>query len=119
MFGRHLIFSGSATQTIIALSTKESEFYSAVRGACQLLGMTLVLKDRGFEMATEMRTNSSASKGFASCLALWLQQAVSRRRSMLVKKAGATLCPDIGTKAGIARPKLWDLQQPVVCTQGG
>ena len=120
MFGRHLIFSGSATQTIIALSTKESEFYSAVRGACQLLGMTLVLKDRGFEMATEMRTNSSASKGFASCLALRLQQAVSRRRRlMLVKEAGATLSPDFDTKADIASPKMRDLQQQFDCTQGG
>ena len=37
----------------------------------------------------------------------------------LVKKAGATLSPDIGTKAGIASPKMWDLLQQFGCTQGG
>ena len=98
MFGKHPIFAGSATQTVIALSSGESEFYSAVRGACRLLGMKALLNDLGFEVAAEMGTDSSASKGLASrrgaghvrhihCPALWLQQAVSRRGLTLVKKA--------------------------------
>ena len=66
MFGRHPIFSGSATQTVIALSSGESEFYSAVRGACRLLGMKSLLKDLGFDLAAELGTDSSASKGLAS-----------------------------------------------------
>ena len=127
MFGMHPIFAGSATQNINALSSGESECYSAVRGACRLLGMTPLLKDLGFVMAAEIRTDSSASKGLAlrrgasqvrhiHCSALWLQQAVSRRRLTLVKKEGATLSPDIGTKAGIASTKMWDLRQRFGCT---
>ena len=128
MFGKHPIFAGSATQTVIALSSGESEFYSAVRGACRLLGMKALLNDLGFEVAAEMGTDSSASKGLASrrgagqvrhihCPALWLQQAVSRRRLTLVKKAGATLSADIGTKAGIASAKMWDLLERFGCTR--
>ena len=81
--------------------------------------MTSLPRDLGFEVAAEMGTDRSASKDLASrrgagqvrhiyCPALWLQQAVSRRLTM-VKKAGATLSPDIGTKAGIASTKMWDL----------
>ena len=128
MFGRHPIFSGSATQTVIALSSGESEFYSAVRGACRLLGMQALMKDLGFDVGAELGTDSSASKGLASrrgagqvrhihCPALWLQQAVSRRRLTLAKKPGATLSADIGTKAGIASGKMWDLMQRFGCTR--
>ena len=69
-----------------------------------------------------MEKDHSASKDIASrsgagqvhhiyCPALWHQQAESRQLTM-VKKAGATLSPDIGTKAGIARTKMWDLLEP-------
>ena len=90
--------------------------------------MKALLNDLGFEVAAEMGTDSSASKGLASrrgagqvrhihCPALWLQQAVSRRRLTLVKKAGATLSADIGTKAGIASAKMWDLLERFGCTR--
>ena len=128
MLGRHPLFAGSSTQTVIALSSGESEFYSAVRGACRLLGMKTLLEDLGVQVSAEMETDPSAAKGLAStrgagqvrhihCPALMLQQALSRRRLSLVKKYGSTLSADIGTKAGVASAKQWDLMQRFGCVR--
>ena len=130
MLGRHPIFAGSATQTIISLSSGESEFYSAVRGACRLLGLVALMADLGFNMAAELGTDSTAAKGLASrrgaggvrhihCPALWLQQAIAQRRLTIVKRPGATISPDIGTKAGISAPKQWDLLSRFGCVRAG
>ena len=56
-------FPNSATEAIIALSTRKSDYYSAVRGTCRSLGMKAIPKSLAFEMAAEMETDSSASKG--------------------------------------------------------
>ena len=37
MLGEHPIFAGSSTQTILSLSSREAEFYGAVRCACRTL----------------------------------------------------------------------------------
>ncbi len=92
----------------------------AVRAACRLLGLQSLMKDIGWIADAKLRTDSSAAKGMASrrgagtvrhihCPALWLQQAISRRRLTIEKTAGATLSADIGTKASIPAPKLWEL----------
>lgn len=110
--GSHPIFAGSSTQTIISLSSGESEFYGAVRAACRLLGMQSLLRDLGFELKANLYTDSTAAKGLASrrgagrvrhihCPALWLQQAIANRALTIHKKPGKELSPDIGTKAGI------------------
>ena len=44
-FGDHPIYTGSSTQTVIALSSGESEFYGSVRCACRLLGLKALLAD--------------------------------------------------------------------------
>ncbi len=83
-------------------------------------GLRSLMKDIGWDAEARLVTDSSAAKGMASrggagtvrhihCLTLWLQQAISRRRLSIEKAAGAQLSPDIGTKAGIAAPKLWEL----------
>ena len=71
-------------------------------------------------MTPTLVTDSSAAKGMASrrgagqvrhihCPALWLQQVISRRRLTIKKRAGAVLSPDIGTKAGVPAPQMWEL----------
>jgi len=120
MVGKHPITSVVGTQTIIALSSGESEFYSAVRGTCRTIGIQSLAADMGWKLEVVMVTDSTAAKGLASrrgagtirhihCPALWLQQAIAQRRVTIEKKAGKELSPDIGTKAGISGPQMWTL----------
>ena len=118
--GSHPIYTGSSTQTVIALSSGESEFYGSVRCACRLLGLRALLSGCGLDVAAELGTDSAAGIGMASrrgagrirhihCPALWLQHAVANRRLKIVKRPGRELAPDVGTKAGIAAGKVWEL----------
>ncbi len=120
MIGKHPLTAATSTQTILSMSSGESEFYGAVRAACRLLGLQSLMKDIGWIVDAKLCTDSSAAKGMASrrgagtvrhihCPALWLQQAIRRRRLTIEKTAGATLSADIGTKASIPAPKLWEL----------
>ena len=120
--GSHPIYTGSTTQTVIALSSGESEFYGGVRCACRLLGLKALLVDCGLEVEAELGTDSAAGIGMASrrgaarirhihCPTLWLQQAISQKRLKIVKKLGTSLAPDVGTKAGVPAEKMWSLLQ--------
>jgi hypothetical protein len=120
MVGRHPVYAGCSTQTIISLSSGEAEFYGAVKTACRLLGMAALMKDVGWEAAAILATDSAAAKGMASrrgaarvrhihCPALWLQQAVTRRVLSIVKRPGKDLSPDVGTKVGIPPAHVWEL----------
>ena len=115
--GGHPIYSGVSTQTILGLSSGESEFYGAVRIACRTIGLASSALEKGWKMTPTLVTDSSAAKGMASrrgagqvrhihCPALWLQQVISRRRLTIKKRAGAALSPDIGTKAGVPAPQM-------------
>ena len=44
-YGRHLLKSASSTQTVVALSSAESEFYAAVRATSVGIGAVAMLKD--------------------------------------------------------------------------
>ena len=87
MLERHPIFVGTTTQVVISLSSRESEFDSAVRGACRTLELAALMLDLSFTMQAELRTDNTAAKGLASrrgarhihCPALWLQQGIARR----------------------------------------
>ncbi len=120
MVGRHPLAAASTTQPILSISSGESDFYGAVRTACRLLGLQSLMRDIGWDAEARLGTDSLAAKGMASrrgagtvrhihCPALWLQQAISRRRLSIEKAVGAQLSPDIGTKASIPAPKLWEL----------
>ena len=45
--GKHLIKAWSKTQAILAKSSAESELYAVVKGACEGLGISTLLKDFG------------------------------------------------------------------------
>ena len=107
--GRHPIYSGSSTQTIVALSSGEAEFYSAVKGASRTIGTSKMYVDLGETIEPRLWTDSTAAKGIASrrgagkirhihTPALWLQQWVSRKRLALHKVDGKKNEADAGTK---------------------
>ena len=108
-FGLHTLKSWSSTQSVIALSSGESEYYGIVKGASILLGALSLAKDFGVVMEGRLSTDSSAGKGIASRLGLgkvrhldvedlWVQQKVRDGSVQLLKVAGVDNPADIFTK---------------------
>ena len=118
--GKHPIFAACSIQSILSLSSGESEFYGAGRCACRTLGLKSLMSDLSLDVKAELVTDSSACKGLCSrrgagkirhihCPALWLQHAVARRQIAITRRAGNNLTPDVGTKAGIPGDTMWRL----------
>jgi hypothetical protein len=108
-YGSHLIGYSATTQAVLALSSGEAEFYSAVKGASRTIGTSKMYVDLGETIEPRLWTDSTAAKGIASrrgagkirhihTPALWLQQWVSRRRLALNKIDGKKNEADAGTK---------------------
>ena len=66
MLGGCCIKSWSSTQSLISLSSGESEFYGVVKGSSVGLGVQAMLKDMGFDLSLSVFTDASAAKGIAS-----------------------------------------------------
>ena len=63
MWGKHLIKSWSSTQSVIALSSGEAEYYGIVKGASVGVGLQSVLKD--FDVNVDLKVKSDASAAIA------------------------------------------------------
>ena len=86
--GRHTLRAWSSTQTTVATSSAEAEFYAMVEGASRGLGLRSMLGELGVVTGVvELHTDSSAAKSFASRRGLgkmrhvdikflWLQESV-------------------------------------------
>ena len=109
--GKHLIMSTSTTQAIVSLSSGESEFYAAVKGASVGLGSIHMAQDMGVEIRRplDLRLDATAGLGIASrrgvgrirhiaTLSLWLQRAVHEGKVSLTKIPGKENPADLGTK---------------------
>ena len=66
MAGRHLLRFSSTTQTVVSLSTGESEFYALVEGASNILGAVAMAKDLGATLKARMRYDAKAGAGIAN-----------------------------------------------------
>ena len=64
--GSHVIKTWSSTQTVIALSSGEAEYYGMVKGASIALGIQSMLSDLGVNIKIRVRTDASAAKGIAT-----------------------------------------------------
>ena len=109
MVGSHLLASSSTTQTVVATSSGESEFYAAVKTASRVIGGAAMAKDLALVLDPGVMIDASAAKGIASRRGvgkvrhlhvgtLWLQQAVHERRLRLQKQPGQDNVADLGTK---------------------
>ena len=117
MWGAHCIKTWSVNQGYIALSSGEAEYYGAVRGASQALGLTAMLGDLGVEAAVdiavkpgiELCVDASAAVGIASRRGLgkqrhielnelWLQDQIARGRIAIRKVDGRVNFSDSLTK---------------------
>ena len=91
-----MIKSWSKTQTVVALSSGEAEYYGMVKGASEGLGLQAVLKDFGIDCSITVKSDASAAvaianrRGFGKVrhievCQLWLQDKVRRGEIRIVK----------------------------------
>ena len=96
MLGGCCIKSWSSTQSVIATSSAEAEYYGIVKAASVGLGIQAMLSAIGFKFDLEVVTDASAAKGIASRLGLgkarhiavhyfWVQERV-KRGDLVIKK---------------------------------
>ena len=109
MHGKHTIKSWASTQSVIALSSGEAEYYGVVKGASVLLGALSLCKDLGVEMKGRVHTDSSAAKGMANRRGLgktrhidtqylWVQERLSAGSFELKKEGTDDNVGDLFTK---------------------
>ena len=121
--GGHLLRTSSTTQTVISLSSGESEFYAMVKAMSVVLGAAELAKDLGLKLLPRMRYDATAGAGIAGrrgvgkirhlhTPSLWIQKVVQDRRAELKKVVGAMNVSDIGTKH-LDSKRLWFLLESI------
>ena len=109
MHGSHLLHSTSTTQSVIATSSGEAEFYALTKAASRALGAVAMARDLALNLRPRVKVDASASKGIASrrgvgrirhlhTQVLWVQEACARRELAVDKLPGAENPADLGTK---------------------
>ena len=89
MLNNHVIKAWSVTQTVIALSSGEAEYYGLVRGSSMGLGVISMLEDLGISRRLKVKTDASVAKAISArrgvgkirhieVSQLWLQDRVNR-----------------------------------------
>ena len=104
-------------QSVISLSSRETEFYAAVRGACRTLGLATLMLDLGLSMKVELRTNTTAAKGLAwhddedvaRCTACTPQPCGCDEQSHDGEIESRNRLDGFGMKSGIPTQKMWEL----------
>ena len=107
--GGGIVKSWSKTQTTIAKSSGEAEFYAAAHGVVEAIGLKSIAEDLGWTMNIKLGVDSSAAKAMASRTGLgrcrhlevqylWLQQVMRKDWMRIVKIKGDSNPADILTK---------------------
>ena len=109
ILGSHVIKSWSSTQSNIALSSGEAEYYGLVQGASAALGIRSMLREVGVDARIRVSTDASAAKGIASRRGLgkvrhievhqlWVQDKVANKEIEVRKVDGKSNIADGLTK---------------------
>ena len=109
MLGTHLIKPWSSTQTPVALSSGEAEYYGTVKAGGVGLGYQSLLKDLGVTLPLRVWTDSTATIGICgrdglgklrhiNTQCLWLQHQVRNGLLELRKVKGTENPADVSTK---------------------
>lgn len=117
MFGGTAVRGWSTTQSVIALSSAEAEYYAALKGASVALGFMSMLADLGTVAKIVLYTDSSAARGIIHRTGLgklchletgylWLQAAVKAKRLQVRKVHGPENPADLFTKH-LAAADIW------------
>ena len=65
MIGSHMLKGWSNTQSVLALSSGEAEYYGMVRGSSTALGAPILMEDMGMRVQVRVLSDSSAALGIA------------------------------------------------------
>lgn len=125
MLGSHFVKSTSTTQTVVAMSTGESEFYSIVKTSAMAIGMVALARDYGVELFPRVFADATAGKGIAQrrgagkirhihTPALWVQGAIADRRLTIHKWPGERNPADLGNKH-LDGPKIRQFMEMMGC----
>ena len=131
MLGNHIVKSWSTTQTVVALSSGEAEYYGVAKGGCEGIGIAGIVEDlMGVRLVIVMDTDSSAARGTAhrkgvgkmkhlETRTLWVQDQVARGRIILNKIDCESNPADILTTY-LAGPKIkqWIQLMPIRFADG-
>ncbi len=127
MLGRHMIKSWSSTQTSIALSSGEAEFYGVVKASGVSLGYQALLADVGLKVPIRVWTDSSATLGICGrqglgrlrhidTQCLWIQQRVRDGTVQLYKVRGEENPADLFTKHLTCQDRIHGLLELFGCS---
>ena len=109
MLGKHALKGWSKTQSLIALSSGESEPYAALKASAEALGMLPLLRDLGYTARGEIWGDASAALGILHRKGLgktrhiqtgllWIQQIAAEQQSKYLKELGRENPADLFTK---------------------
>ena len=105
--GLHLLRHSSTVQSVIGLSSAESEYYALTKGGCSGLGLQSLFADRNLKLQLSLQTESSSAKAVASrrgagkstrhiqTKMLWLQERLAAKHLRDVKVATESNPADI------------------------
>ena len=107
--GAHTLKHWSSTQSVIALSSGEAEYYSIVKGVSGARYMQSIATDLGLPLGLEVETDSSAAMAIAmregvgkakhlQTVYLWLQDLHAREGLEVTTIAGTRNAADLLTK---------------------
>ena len=107
--GAHTLKRWSKTQSLIALSSGESELYAALEASAETLGILSLLKDLGYNLSGEVWGDASAALGVINrrglgktrhidTRLLWIQQTAAEQRLNYHKVLGKENPADLYTK---------------------
>ena len=110
IFGTHVLKHGSDTQSTIALSTGESEYYALVKGGSVGLGLQSLCADLGLDLEVTVEGDSNAAKGTVNRVGLgkarhiqtrylWLQERVAEGHLKVRRVRGVKNKADVLTKS--------------------
>ena len=109
MLGTHLLKGWSKTQTLVALSSGESELYATLKAASEGLGMISIAKDLGIQLDGDVWGDASAALGIIKRRGLgktrhidtgllWIQEVAAEKRLKVGKVLGRDNPADLYTK---------------------
>ena len=92
MHGKHTLKTWSKTQSLLALSSGESEFYAALKASAEGLGVISLMKDFHYQVKGEVMGDASAALGIINRRGLgrtrhidtgllWIQQTAAETKA--------------------------------------
>ena len=109
MIGNHCVRSWSTTQSIVALSSGEAEYYGLVKAGCMGIGIKALSCDLNIPLNIRLSTDSTAAQGICrrrghgkvrhiDVQYLWLQERVQTGELRLQGVSGCNNPADLMTK---------------------